>query len=195
MSDPDTPATLSFQVLADPTGRRRRRLAVAGRIATTALGLWLAALTLGGLGLQPLAGLPVVGDIGAGNPEPPALPERVRSAVARHATIAPSTPALQVPAWVTVPAPLPSPPLSTAPTATTRAPARTTPSSTPGPTSTSPSATAPGQTRTAPGQTKTAPGQTKTAPGKTKTAPVPPAATTPQPKRNGKTPPAIGTTK
>jgi hypothetical protein len=177
MSEPHAPVTLRHQVLADPTGRRRHRLAIAGRVATTALGLWLVVLILGGLGLQPLAGLPIVGDLGAREAAPPALPERVQAAVAKHTTVAPVTGAVLAPV-TTVPAP-PRRAAVTAPSrAKTRSPARRTPATPPGrtkatrghgPTSpapsrptTSPSTTAPGQTRTPPGQTKTAPGSTGT---------------------------------
>lgn len=175
MPESEPPAIVRHQILADPTGRRRRRLAIAGRVATTALGLWLVVLILGGLGLQPLAGLPIVGDLGAGKPAPPALPERVQAAVARRTTVAPATRAVQAPV-TTVPGTAPSP-------AKTRPPARRTPATGPGrikttpgrgPTSppapasssptTSPSTTAPGQTRTPPGQTKTEPGPPTTTP-------------------------------
>jgi hypothetical protein len=173
MPEPHAPATLRHQVLADPTGRRRHRLVIAGRVAMTALGLWLVVLILGGLGLQPLAGLPIVGGLGAGEAAPPALPERVQAAVAKHTTVAPATGAAQAPV-TTVPVP-PRRPAGTAPSrAKTRPSARTTPATprgrtkaTPGhgPTSpapsrppTSPSTTVPGQTRTPPGQTKTGPG-------------------------------------
>jgi hypothetical protein len=197
MPDLDPPAILGHQVLADPTGRRRRRLSIAGRVATTVLGLWLVVLFLGGLGLQPLAGLPVVGHLGAREAAPPALPERVRAAVARGVTVAPATRVALTPVGT---APVPSRrPAVTAPSrAKTRPPARTTPASTPGrtkttpghaltspapaqsPTTTSPSSTAPGQTRTAPGQTKTGPGPPTTTPGTT-------------PGANGKTHGAKGT--
>jgi len=177
MSEPD-PAVLRHQVLADPTGRRRRRLAVAGRVATTVLGLWLVVLILGGLGLQPLAGIPVVGHLGVHEAAPPALPKRVQAAVARHTTVAPD-------ALGTVPIP-PRSPAGTAPaSARTRPPARTTPprnkttpvraltSPAPAPalTTTSPSSTVPGQIRTKTGPSSTAPGQTKTEPGPPTTTP------------------------
>jgi hypothetical protein len=201
MPDLDPPAILGHQVLVDPTGRRRRRLAIAGRVATTALGLWLVVLILGGLGLQPLAGLPVVGHLGVRGAAPPALPERVQAAVARGATVAPTMGAVQAPVG-TVPVPSRRPGVTAPSRAKTRPPARTTPATpprrtktTPGRglaspvpapsgTTTSPSSTAPGQTRTPPGQTETgtspsstAPGQTRTAPGQTKTGPGPPTVT------------------
>ena len=122
MPEPDPPAILPHQVLADPTGRRRRRMAIAGRVATTALGLWLVVLILGGLGLQPLAGLPLVGRLGAREAAPPALPERVQAVVARGATVAPTTQAAQTPV-TTVPVPSRRP----AVTAPSRAKTRTTP--------------------------------------------------------------------
>jgi hypothetical protein len=211
MPEPDPPAILRHQVLADPTGRRRRRLAIAGRVATTALGLWLVVLILGGLGLQPLAGLPIVGRLGVREAAPPVLPERVQAAVARGATLTATSRAVQAPV-TTVPVRSRRPAVTAPSSAKTRPPARTTPATPPkrtkttpgrGPTSsapapsgttTSPSSTAPGQTRTAPGQTKTgtspsstAPGQTRTPPGQTKTGTGPPT-TTPgtRPGANGK---------
>ncbi|MEA2398294.1 MAG: hypothetical protein QOK25_1850 [Thermoleophilaceae bacterium] len=45
-------------VLADPTGRRARRLLVAGRVLASALLVWLCGLVLAGLGLLPLDGVP-----------------------------------------------------------------------------------------------------------------------------------------
>jgi hypothetical protein len=196
MPDFDPPAVLPHQVLVDPTGRRRRRLAIAGRVATTALGLWLVVLILGGLGLQPLAGLPILGHLGAREAAPPALPERVQAAVARGATVAPARRTVQTPVG-TAPVPSPRPtvkapsraktrPSAPAPARTKTAPghALTAPAPAASLTTTSPSSTAPGQTRTPPGQTKTgtspsstAPGQTRTAPGQTKTGPGPPTTT------------------
>jgi hypothetical protein len=201
MPEPDPPAILPYQVLADPTGRRRRRLAIAGRVATTALGLWLVVLILGGLGLQPLAGLPLAGRLGAREAAPPTLPERVQAAVARGATVAPTTRAAQTPV-TTVPVPSRRPAVTAPSRAKTRTPARTTPTTgakhtntTPGRvltspapapslTKTSPSSTAPGQTKTETSPSSTAPGQTKTetspsstAPGQTKTGTGPPTTT------------------
>jgi hypothetical protein len=179
MSEPDPAAIVRHQVLADPTGRRRRRLAMAGRVATTALGVWLVVLILGGLGLQPLAGLPVIGDLGAREAAPPALPERVRAVVAKHVTVAPPTTAVRAPATT-----VPIPPRRPAVTAPSRTKTRTTPAtpvvrpkapglgpttSVPAPSTatTSPSTTAPGQTRTPPGQTRTEPGPPTSTPGTT----------------------------
>lgn len=169
MPEPHVPTTLRHQVLVDSTGRRRRRMAIAGRVATTALGLWLVVLILGGLGLQPLAGLPIVGDLGAREAAPPALPERVQAAVAKHTTVAPPAEAARVPV-TTVPVPSRRPAVPTLSRGKTRPPVRTTPpgrtkttsgrgltSPAPAPSrsTTSPSTTALGQTRTPPGQTKT----------------------------------------
>lgn len=194
MPEPDPPAILPHQILADPTGRRRRRLAIAGRVATTALGLWLVVLILGGLGLQPLAGLPLVGRLGAREAAPPALPERVQAAVARGATVAPTIHAAQTPV-TTVPVPSRHPAVTAPFRAKTRPPARTTPTTgakhtntIPGraltspapatsPTTTKPSSTAPGQTKTGTSPSSTAPGQTRTAPGQTRTGTGPPTTT------------------
>ena len=183
MPAPNPPAVLRHHVLSDPTGRRRHRLVIAGRVVTTILGLWLVVLILGGLGLQPLAGLPLVDNLGAREAAPPALPERVQAAVNRHTTVAPARGAAKGPVGA-----VPNPPRRAAVTPRSRAkrrsPARTTPatppahpntttvmptSPAPGPsiTRTSPSTTAPGQTRTPPGQIKTEPGPPTTTPGGT----------------------------
>jgi hypothetical protein len=191
---PEPPAILRYQVLSDPTGRRRRRVAIAGRVATTALGLWLVALILGGLGLQPLPGLPIVGDLGAREAAPPAVPERLRDAVARHTTVAPTPRAGQAPVKTAPGVPSRRPAAPGPSRAKKRPPAKTTPATPPGRTkttpgrgpkspapsrhTTNPSATAPGQTRTPPGQTRTPPGQTKTRPG--------PPPSTPGKARGGK---------
>jgi len=191
MPEPHVRAALRHQVLADLTGRRRRRLAIAGRLVTGALGLWLVVLILGGLGLQPLAGLPIVGDLGAREAAPPALPERVQAAVAKHATVTPAAGALRAPV-TSVPVPARRPAVTAPSRGRTRSRARTTPvrpavrtKTTPvgGPSlpalapsrlapvpsrpTTSPSTTGPGQTRTPPGQTKTTPGSPTSTPGTT----------------------------
>jgi hypothetical protein len=194
VSAPDPPSILRHQVLADPTGRRRRRFAIAGRVAATALGLWLAVLILGGLGLQPLAGLPVIGHLGAREAAPPALPERVQAAVARHTTVAPASRAAQTP-LTRAPSSSRAPAVSPTFRATRRPGVRTTPSApagrskptvgrkltSPAPapslTTTSPSSTAPGQLRTETSPSSTAPGQTQTPPGQTRTEPGPPTST------------------
>ena len=184
MPEPNPPAVLRHHVLSDPTGRRRHRLVLAGRVVTTILALWLVVLILGGLGLQPLAGLPIVDNLGARAAAPPALPERVQTAVKRHTTVAPATGGAKGPVRA-----VPNPPRRAAVTPPSRArrpsPARTTPptspvrpntatgfmptSPAPAPsiTTTSPSTTAPGQTRTPPGQTKTEPGPPTTTPAGT----------------------------
>lgn len=208
MPAPDPPAILPRQVLADPTGRRRRRMAVAGRVVTMALGLWLVVLILGGLGLQPLAGLP----LGPHEAAPPVLPGRVQAAVARGATVAPTKQTARIPV-TTVPIPSRRPSVTAPSRAKTRSPARTTPRTgvkhtntnpsraltSPAPatsptTTTKPSSTAPGQTKTETSPSSTAPGQTRTAPGQTKTEPGPPT-TTPgtTPRTKGKSYNAKGT--
>jgi len=163
------PAVVRHPVLADPTGRRRRRFAAAGRVATVALGLWLVLLTLGGLGLQPLGGLPVVRDLGAGEAAPPALPKRVQKAVDRGAAV---TPAARKVRSVRAPSPAPARPQAGTTPATTPGHGKTTTSdrpASPAPAAakqtTSPSTTAPGQIRPAPGQTKTTTGPPASTPG------------------------------
>jgi hypothetical protein len=205
MPEPNPPAVLRHHVLSDTTGRRRHRLVLAGRVVTTILALWLAVLILGGLGLQPLAGLPLLGNLGARAAAPPALPARVQAAVDRHTTVVPATGAAKSPvrtvpnpprrAAVTPPsrAKTPSPARTTPPTRrvrpnTTTGVMPTSPAPAPSITTTSPSTTAPGQTRTPPGQTRTPPGQTKTEPGPPTTTPGGP------PGSNGKTRTTAGVT-
>ncbi len=57
----ETPASLGLAILEDPGGRRRRIVAVVGKAATVLFLLWLAAITIGGLGLSPLPTLPIPG--------------------------------------------------------------------------------------------------------------------------------------
>lgn len=180
MPEPDPAAILTHQVLADPTGRRRHRLAIVGRVATMALGLWLVALILGGLGLQPLPGIPIVGDPGAHGAAPPALPKRVQAAVARRGTVTAATGALRAPV-ITAPHPA-----GTAPSREqTQAPAlshprdATTPATTPGQAETAPGRgpASPAPSRVKPSPPTTAPGRTRTPPGQAKTGPGPPDST------------------
>jgi hypothetical protein len=149
-------------------------LAVAGRVATAALGLWLVLLALGGLGLQPLGGLPIVRDLGAGEAAPPALPKRVQKAVDRGATVTPAARAVRRAVRpVRPPSPAPArPQAGTTTPATPPGHGKTTTGhghASPAPAAskqaTSPSTTAPGQTRPAPGQTKTTTGPPTTTPG------------------------------
>jgi hypothetical protein len=194
MPAPHLPAIARHQILADPTGRRGRRLAVAGRIATTVLGLWLVVLILGGLGLQPLAGIPILGALGGREAAPPALPQRLRIAVVRRATVAPTVRVVPLlPSTAHLP---PRNPSVTAPSgARTLTPTRTSPATTPslGKTTPGPRKTSPGRaptnptpspslptttpSTTPPGQAREPPGQTREPPGKTKTGPGPPAST------------------
>lgn len=185
------------QILADPTGRRRRRLAIAGRVATAVLGLWLTVVMLGGLGLQPLGGLPVVGRIAhAADAAPPALPERVQAAVSRRVPLPVVAQAAPV---VAARRPMTSPSAITrAPTrhrgtgvrsrAKRRPPARATPPTTLRPVRPSPArAPAPAAATTPrpaastpvapPTSSRPTTSPSTTAPGQTKTAPGPPATT------------------
>jgi hypothetical protein len=182
MPEPKHPAAPSFQILADPSGRRRRRMAIAGRVATAVLVLWLAVLTLGGLGLQPLAGLPIVGGLGTRAAAPPALPARVQTAITGHTTVEPTT--------------------ASGLSATIPGHAKTTPRSrsrsrrsTPTSRKKSPSTTAPGQTQTSPGQTNAAPGPPASTPGAipgTPGTPGTPGATPATPNAPGSTPATPG---
>jgi hypothetical protein len=78
----DTPFEAS--ILADDTGRRRLLLRRGARALAALLVLWLVVLALGGLGLEPLGGLP---NFGAATSTPPALPERVQAAVAQRRVV------------------------------------------------------------------------------------------------------------
>jgi hypothetical protein len=83
-------SSVEAPILADDSGRRRRRLRVLGRVLSGLLILWLGILGLGALGLQPLGGLPVLG-LTPGRATPSELPARIRSAVRMHRVIAPSS--------------------------------------------------------------------------------------------------------
>src|SRR5204862_461859 len=48
----------AVSVLVDTTGRRARRLRIAGRVVAALLALWLCGLLLAGLGLLPLSDVP-----------------------------------------------------------------------------------------------------------------------------------------
>jgi hypothetical protein len=159
-------------------------MAIAARLATAVLGLWLAVLILGGLGLQPLGGIPIAGGLGGGNAAPPALPKRVHADVARHSSVpraaaAPARHVARATARSHRPAATPSPRGDTRATPTGGHP-HTKGTLRPGPTSPLPSP-APSPTRSPPPARShpqaTAPGQTRTAPGQTKTTPGPPAIT------------------
>jgi hypothetical protein len=206
MSEPEAPAILSYQVLADPTGRRRRRMAIAGRVATTSLGLWLVVLILGGLGVQPLAGLPIIGDLGTREAAPPVLPERVQTAVIRRSTLAPATrtaPTARAPV-TTAPASPRRAAVTPVPHATTRpggrsrhhrrSPATPTPTGTSGDSrSLEPSSPAPTPETSPnppPGQGHAAPGGgTRTPPGRGPAVPAPAHPTNPSSTAPGRTTP------
>jgi hypothetical protein len=64
----------SPSVLVDPTGRRARRLRVAGRVLGSLFLLWLCGLLLAGLGLLPVSDVPFAGSIRAAQ-EPAQLTE------------------------------------------------------------------------------------------------------------------------
>jgi hypothetical protein len=60
-------------VLADPSGRRARRLRVAGRVLGSLFLLWLCGLVLAGLGLLPVSDVPLAGSLRAAD-EPAQVP-------------------------------------------------------------------------------------------------------------------------
>src|SRR4051794_4045981 len=53
------PGAAGAPVLADPSGRRARRLRAAGRLVGVLFLLWLCGLVLAGIGLLPAGGLPL----------------------------------------------------------------------------------------------------------------------------------------
>lgn len=70
-------------VLEDPTGRRRKRLRLASRVVAVALTLWLVALVLGGVGLNPVPGVPFAHILKpAAPPTPRHVPEPAQPTVA-----------------------------------------------------------------------------------------------------------------
>src|SRR5205085_569518 len=73
-------------VLEDPTGRRRRRMRIAGGVLATLLTGWLLVLLLGGLGITPVADLPLAG------PPAPLSPRRARRRRLRPAALHPHPP-------------------------------------------------------------------------------------------------------
>lgn len=83
------PPAVPAQVLADPTGRRARRLRRAGRLLAAMFVLWLAGLWLAGLGLLPAGYIPLSRPLGNGAPAPlrafpaPARTDRADLAPAR----------------------------------------------------------------------------------------------------------------
>lgn len=190
-SDPSS-AGAGFGVLADPTGRRGRRLRRVGRAVAVLFAGWLAALALAGLGLLPGVGIPLAARAGAGSAPPP-LDDRSPLVAAKR-----TGPALATPlASATPAAAAPAAPVSVRlalsrrravarerplargrKRAGTATPVAGTPAATsPTVTSTAPaqrrSATAPGRIRASPGRSGTAPGQTHV----TKTPAPPPTPT------------------
>ena len=186
----DTPFEAS--ILADDTGRRRLLLRRAGRALATLLVLWVVVLALGGLGLEPLGGLP---KFGAGTPKPPALPQRVKAAVAQERVVrgAEDRPPVGTPAAGSAQTAPAATSLRTTPARRLRKPVKRvrTPSQAKRPTTVVPAplkangkgvATAPGQATKTTTSTPASTGKgTTTAPGRKRTTTTPPAA----PKGNG----------
>jgi hypothetical protein len=174
-------------VLEDPSGRRRRRLRLAGRVVAFALTLWLVALILGGVGLSPVPGVPFAHIL-----RPAAPPVHRNLPKPEQPTAADLQPALPVghPRTATPPRAIPVPGSgSTRTKAVSRAPAtrveakqhavavHTMPPAVDGTTRAAPAITHPNNgrgtgttttttTTTTPGRSGTAPGQTQTTPGR-----------------------------
>jgi hypothetical protein len=79
-------------VLEDPSGRRRRRLRLGGRVVALVLTLWLVALVLGGVGLSPVPGVPFAHIIRPASP-PPATRAFPQPAEPTAADLEPALPA------------------------------------------------------------------------------------------------------
>jgi hypothetical protein len=79
-------------VLEDPTGKRRRRLRLAGRAIAVVLTLWLLGLVLGGLGLDPVPGIPFARSLRPAV-APPAVPRLPRPSPPSPADLQPALPA------------------------------------------------------------------------------------------------------
>jgi hypothetical protein len=150
----------SSSVLEDPSGNRARWLRRAGRVVFVVFLAWLLAIVLGGLGLMPVAGIPLTHSLRPSQ-GPPVLPRLPKPRPPSASDLRPALPAAVVTAG--------------APSATRRA-SHGKSATAPGKTKTTPAGTrAHGHSATAPGQTKTTPatgssrGKSVTAPGKTKT--------------------------
>jgi hypothetical protein len=184
-----------FSVLADPTGRRGRRLRHAGRAVAVLFALWLAALVLAGLGLLPGDGIPLASRSGSGT-EPPPLGARSPlvpakgsepALAARRATPTAASHARSAPASAGSP-PARRRQAARAPQVAplrkrTTAPAPRSTSPPPAATATPIATQAPHRPTTPPGKSGTSPGHAGTAPGQTRPAktPAPAATATPTP--------------
>ena len=188
-------------VLEDPTGRRRRRLRLLGRLVAFVLTLWLIALVLGGIGLSPVSGIPFVQALRPASP-PPAAKHLPTPTPGTAADLQSALPAGTHSTATTRPAAIPQLPStrvqSRRPATNKHAAASprsvTVHTMTPnaqGPAATTPAATAPGTTTTHPNNgrhtgtstgtattttptttgTSTAPGRSGTAPGNSGSAP------------------------
>ncbi|MGZ4337234.1 MAG: hypothetical protein ACXVRA_07955 [Gaiellaceae bacterium] len=158
MGMPGTTVGGGSGVLEDPTGKRARWLRRAGRFVFLLFPGWLLAIVLGGLGLMPVAGIPLVHVLRPSQGPPPVV-KLPRPRQPSAADLRPAVPAKVFAATVArarrqAPAPV--------------AGSHGRSSTAPGQTKTSPSR---GRSTTAPGQTKTSPsrGGSTTAPGQTKT--------------------------
>jgi hypothetical protein len=171
--DPD-----ATSVLEDPSGNRVRWLRRAGRLVFVLFLAWLLAIVLGGLGLMPVAGIPLTHTLRPSQ-GPPALPNLPKPRPPSASDLRPALPA----AVVTAGAPSATRRASHGKSATAQGKTKTTPA---GAKARGHSAAAPGQTKTTPA-TSTSRGKSTTARGKTKTTTLPVA--------NGKSTVAPGRTK
>lgn len=167
-----TPSSAPGAVLADPSGRRARRLRAIGRIVGALFLLWFACLVLAGLGLLPASGIPFASSVGPGAAQPRKLPAVPRPEATSRADLAPARAAAATAAAAVTPGARESTEGTTQAehTASPKRPGRvttkTTPATparpvttTPGNSGSTPAAAAPGQA-TDPGSSGTAPGKT-----------------------------------
>jgi hypothetical protein len=156
-----TPGGSGPAVLEDPTGTRARWMRRAGRVVFVLFLGWLLAIVLGGLGLMPVAGIPLT-HVLRPSPGPPPLAKLPTPRKPSASDLRPAVPA-KVFAATTAAAHL-------SPGKSAVTPVRTTKTTTTVGTSHGKSTVAPGQTKTTTvvgashGKSTVAPGQTKTTP-------------------------------
>src|SRR5512133_3374567 len=80
--------------LEDPTGRRRSLMRLVGRAVAIVLGLWLAALLFAGIGVGPLANIPLA-QILHPSAAPPSLPVTLKPKPPTAADLEPALAAAQ----------------------------------------------------------------------------------------------------
>jgi hypothetical protein len=148
-----TPRSPPRRVLEDASGRRLQRMRWVGRAIALLFLIWLALVILGGLGVGPVARLPL-GNVLRASSGPPPLRHVPRPAQPAPADLVPALPA-PVPAGGTA---TKTPAAAKTPAARTASPGK--------------SAVAPGHTRSTRTTTTPYPGRSGVAPGHTSTLPA-----------------------